>query len=138
MSQRSFKECPAIAKISQWSVNAHPVISMVATVTSKFWLSPKQSLNDHQGSDLATNTQQMINKWSKSAQGVLDDLIDLPMISQRSFNKCQICSPWRRDGWEINNHTRISHRKSFFIAFEWSLRDQGIFLNHPTISVLCK
>ena len=47
------------------SVNDRPVISTVAMVSSKFRLSPKQSLNNRQG------------KRSLSAQGALNDLSDL-------------------------------------------------------------
>ena len=93
------------------------------------------------GSDLSTNSQWTLNKRSTNAQGVLIGLINLSMISQRSFNERQICPPRRRDGWEINEHTRISHRNGFWEIVERSLRDRAYFwlLNgHPTISVLCK
>ena len=73
--------------------------------------SPKKSLNGCQG-------KRSLNERSTNAQGVLSDFTDLPMISQRSFNECQIYPPWRIDGWEINECTRISHRNSFFVAFE--------------------
>ena len=82
-----------------------------------------------------------LNDCSMNTQGALNDLIDLLMISQRSFNIRQICPTQRRHGWELKERTRISQRNGFCIAFEKSLRDRAYFwsLNgRPTIAVLCK
>ena len=80
-------------------------------------------------------------RTQRSTQGVLNDLINLPAITQRSFNERQICAPQRRDGWEIIEITRISYRNGFFVAFERLLRDRANLSSlkgHPMISVLCK
>ena len=131
ISQWSFNECPAIVKTSQWSVNDRPVISTVTTVSAKFWLSPKQSLNDHQRNrslnEGSTNPQWTLNECSMNTQGVLNDLIDFPTISMIFQWILIFFLPQRRDGWEINKRTRISHRNGFFIAVERSLRDRDNF-----------
>ena len=121
ISQQSFKDHPAITQWSTRFLNDRPVISTVATGSAKFWLSPKQSLNDCQG-------KRSLNESTMNTQQTLNDLIDLSMIPQWSFNEHQICPPRRRHGWKINEHTRISHRTGFFRCFWEIVERSGLFL----------
>ena len=132
ISQRSFKERPAITQRSSRSLNDRPVIFTVTMVSAKRCLSPKQSLNDY-------HEKRSLNECSTSAQRMLKECW---RSAQRSLSmNANFFPPWSADGWEINKRTRISHRDGFCVAFERSLRDRVYFwpLNgRPTISVLCK
>ena len=80
---------------------------------------------------------------SMNAQRTLKERLTISLISQWSLNDLSINAKFfhLRKSWEINERTRISHRNSFFGAFERSLRARAYFwwLNgRPTISVLCK
>ena len=88
------------------SLNDRPVISTVATVFAVLTQPKTISQWSPKGSNLSMNTQQV--------------LMDLSMISQRSFNESQVFQPQRRDSWEINERTSISHRNGFLVAFERS------------------
>ena len=137
-AQRLPSNCHDLSMISQWSSSdLHGCRGLLKVLTQslndRWW---KQSLNER-----STNAKWTLNERSTNGQGVLNNLIDLSIISQGSFNECQICPLRRRDGWEINERIRLSHRNDCFIAFERSLRDRAYYWSlsgRPTIFVLCK
>ena len=133
-AQRSPRSLSDLSMIIQWSSQSPWSPRSFDSVQSNLSMIAKES-------DLSTNAQWTLNECSTNAQWALNDLINLPMISQRSFNERTKCPPRRRDGWEINECTRISQRNGFFIAFERLLKDQANFVSlngYPTISVRCK
>ena len=135
ISQRSFKECPAITKISQWSVSDRPVISMVAMVSSRFWLSPKQSLSDRQG-------KRSLNECLMNAQQIFKVHSKITQRSHRSPNYLSAIFQWTPNLSTLKaERSKSAQGSNTKMAFPLLLRDRWeirpIF-DRPAISVLCK
>ena len=128
ISQRAAKHYPAIAKIS------HGLSMIIQWSPWSPWSpqsfdSAQNNLNDHQRK-WSLNEHSMNVHWMLKENLTISSsstISSILMIFQWSFVEPQICPPQRRDGWEINEHTRISPRNGFFIAFERSLRIGPIF-----------
>ena len=126
ISSWAMKKWPDLSMIFQRVPSHHQDLSMICQWSSSL-------LHSRQGFlkvSTKSKTISMIAKGSDlsmNAQGTLNVLIDFPMISQRSFNERRIFPPQKRNGWQINERTRISHRNSFIVAFERSTRDQANF-----------
>ena len=132
-AQRSPSNRQDLSMICQWSSSdLHSRHSLFKVLTQFKTISMIAK-----GSDHSTNTQRMLNECSRSTQGVLSDLIDLPMMSQWSFNQCQFLPPQKRDGCRSTS----AQGSPTEMAFSLLLRDRANVwsLNgRPTISVPCK
>ena len=108
--QRAPSDCPNLSIISQWSssdLHSHHGLRKVLTqFKTIFQWSPREAISQRMLNELSMNTQWTLNDRSRSIQWSHRSLNDLSVI----FQWMPICPPRRRNGWEINECTRISHR----------------------------